>query len=527
MQSYVGWTDDEQRLITVARNLIVPRIPALVEDFYEEIERHGATRKVVSGGVEQIARLKTTLRDWLLDVFEETHTHEYVEQRRRVGLRHVQIGLPQIYTHAAMARLRNGMLRALCECWTGDHQPLVEVIQAVNKRLDLDLALIGDAYESERLSRLQRAERERSDAAFRDLVEAAGCMIVILRAGGEIAFLNSCAEELTGRSVDELRNRDFCELCIVATDRSAHRVAIAQALRGEYIRGFENEILCRDGSRRSMLWNLRRLDTYEAEPVVLAVGQDITGFKAAQAKALQAERLATIGQMSTGLAHESRNALQRIQANTEMLELEVEDNPEALKLLRNIQSAQDHMHRLFDEVRGYAGAISLDRGPCRVADVWHEAWELLAAQRQGRTVEFVQNSAHADARLSIDRFRMTQVFRNLLENALAACDDPARIEIDCRPDRGNVGGRSDEEAGERERSRAREWLISVRDNGPGMTAEQRRRAFEPFFTTKPRGTGLGMSIAQRIVEAHGGRIEVGNSIGRGTEILIHLPGDDG
>ena len=65
--------------------------------------------------------------------------------------------------------------------------------------------------------------------------------------------------------------------------------------------------------------------------------------------------------------------------------------------------------------------------------------------------------------------------------------------------------------------------VAVRDHGPGLTAEQRRNLFEPFYTTKTRGTGLGLAIARRIVEAHGGRIEVGPGDGRGTTILITLP----
>ncbi|MEX2187091.1 MAG: protoglobin domain-containing protein [Pirellulales bacterium] len=522
LQTYVGWSDDEQRLTATAWKLIAPHAEVLIADFYEEIERHAATRNVLTGGGAQIAKLKQTLREWLGQLFEDPHSLAYVERRRRVGLRHVQIGLPQIYTHAALARLRNGILRTLCENWAGDHQSLVRVVQAVNKLLDLDLAIIGDAYESERLSRLQQSERERSDAVFRDLVEAAGCMIVILRGSGEIAYFNSYAEQLTGHAAAEMTNRNFVELIVADADRPAQRNALAEALRGEYIRGFENDVLCRDGSRRTMLWNVRRLDTYEAAPVVLAVGQDITKIKTAQHQALQAERLATIGQMSTGLAHESRNALQRIQASAEMLELEVEGNPEAMKLLRGIQHAQDHMHRLFDEVRGYAGAIALDRSPCRVADVWREAWELLATQRQDRAVELRQCPSCGDIRLSIDRFRMMQVFRNLLENALAACDDPACIEIDCKLDAAIDLANSDNPR----RAHRHGWRITFRDNGPGMNAEQRKRAFEPFFTTKPKGTGLGMSIAQRIVEAHGGRIEIGESNAAGTEILIHLPLDE-
>lgn len=523
LQSYVGLSADEQRLIGAAGELVIPHVAALTDDFYAEAERHEATRRVITGGAAQIARLKQTLRDWLVQLVTGPYTESYLEQRRKVGLKHVQIGLPQIYTHAALARLRNGILRILCEKWTGEHKMLVATVQAVNKVLDLDLAIIGDAYESERLNRIQRAERERSDAVFQDLVEAAGCMIVILRVRGEIAYCNSFAEQLTGYAAAEMLEGDFADLLFAGTDRDSLRSVLQQVLAGEYVRGFQHEIVCRDDERRAMLWNVRRLDAYGAEPALLAVGQDITNLKLAQQKALQAERLATIGQMSAGLAHESRNALQRIQASAEMLELEVEDNPAAMRLLRSIQNAEDHMHRLLDEVRGYAAPIALDRSSCRIADICHEAWDLLRPQRLEREAELRVSPACSEVRLALDRFRMTQVFRNLLENALSAGEGPVAIELDCKREplrEGSVGRGHDaiERLG---------WVISVRDNGPGMTAVQRQRAFEPFYTTKAKGTGLGMPIAQRIVEAHGGYIEIVASSAPGAEIRIHLPQDDG
>src|SRR5207253_6562752 len=101
-----------------------------------------------------------------------------------------------------------------------------------------------------------------------------------------------------------------------------------------------------------------------------------------------------------------------------------------------------------------------------------------------------------------------QVFRNIFENALAATPGAAEVTVRCAPT--SLDGRP-------------AVLVSVRDNGPGLGAEQRRRIFEPFYTTKTKGTGLGMAIAQRIVEAHGGRIGVGP--GPGAEILLTLPRD--
>lgn len=362
----------------------------------------------------------------------------------------------------------------------------------------------------ERLREQQRLaeEKRRSDAAFRNLVEAAACMIVMLRPDRTIAYFNPFAEELTGYSADEVTGRDYFDLFIPAHDRPRVVATFQQVLGGADLRNFQNEVLRRDQSRAVLLWNARRMDAYEDQPVCLAVGQDITSLKEAQAKALQSERLAAIGKMVAGLAHESRNALQRAQACLEMLELEVDDKPAAVDLIRRVQKAQDHLHRLFEELRGYVAPLQLDRCECQLSEAWREAWELLAVQRKGRQVKFRERSELVELRCAIDRFRIVQVFRILLENALAACKDPVEIEIDCAA--ASLDGHG-------------AIRVAVRDNGPGLNPEQRQRIFEPFYTTKSQGTGLGMAIALRIVEAHGGSLAVGDGAAQGAEILVTLP----
>jgi hypothetical protein len=225
-------------------------------------------------------------------------------------------------------------------------------------------------------------------------------------------------------------------------------------------------------------------------------------------RTLQAERLAAIGQMVTGLAHESGNALARSQACLEMLAMEVEDRPEALKLIARIQTAQNHLQQLYGEVRNYAAPLKLERRMQSARSIWRQAWSTLADQRQGRSVLLQEESYGVDLDCLVDPFRLEQVFRNILENALAACKDPVEITVTCSP--AHLEGQL-------------ALRIAVRDNGPGLNSEQRRRIFEPFFTTKTKGTGLGMAIAQRIVQAHGGQIAVGAPEGGGAEIQLLLP----
>src|SRR5688572_15870937 len=116
------------------------------------------------------------------------------------------------------------------------------------------------------------------------------------------------------------------------------------------------------------------------------------------------------------MAHESRNALQRIGASAEMLELEVEGNPAALELLARIQQSQAHIHQLLDEVRNYAAPVILDTTECRITEVWREAWELLQRRRAGRQATLREHLDVPSLVIEGDRFRLVQVFRNLLEN---------------------------------------------------------------------------------------------------------------
>src|SRR5262249_36544380 len=132
----------------------------LINDFYAEIERHADTRKIITGGAAQIERLKGTLRAWLHELLHGPYDRDYVARRWRVGWRHVEIGLDQVYTNVALSRLRRGMLQVLEGHWKGgDPQAMMAARSSLNTLLDLDLAIIEDAYQTEYLVRQQRNER--------------------------------------------------------------------------------------------------------------------------------------------------------------------------------------------------------------------------------------------------------------------------------------------------------------------------------------------------------------------------------
>ncbi len=507
LQRYVGWTDRDAANVRDAAPVVEAGLPGLIDDFYAELQQHPETMRVVTGGTAQIERLKASLRGWLSDSLHARYDSDYFARRWRIGLRHAEIGLHPAYTSAALARLRAGILQLVMQSESRAPASLHDSIQSLNRLLDLDLAIIQDAYEAEHVRKEKLAEHERSEVKFRMLVEAAACLVVIVDEHRRIAYCSPYGRELTGHAVGELVGRDFLDTLVAPSARAEVVAELAATFAGQPQRGREHPILRRDGSQRWLVWNCQRLDNFNDSPAVLAVGHDFTERRETHERMLRAERLAGIGQMITGLAHESRNALQRIQSCSEMLELEVEENEEAIRLLHRLQNAQDDLRRLLDEVRNFAAPIQLERSTCELANTWREAWNLLETVRRDRDATLEETINCADLQISADRYRLVRLFRNLLENSLAACRDPVRIGIRCRDVTHN-----DRPALE----------ISVADNGPGLSPDARQNVFEPFFTTKTKGTGLGMAIARQIVDVHGGRITLGPAE-RGAEFIITLP----
>jgi hypothetical protein len=350
-----------------------------------------------------------------------------------------------------------------------------------------------------------RAERGYlAEKSFGDrLMEAAQAIILVVDAQGHIRRSNLYLQQVSGYTDQELQSNDWSALLLSQSENWLGR-QIIEGAGGLSISACPAKLVAKDGTQRSVSWSAKILGGDRGE--VLILGHDLTEREESQRKALQAERLAAIGQMVAGLAHESRNALQRIQACLAMLRQECADKSRALELLDRVQKAQDDLHRLHDDVREYASPIHLDRCLCSLAELWREPWDSLSPYYAGRDVSLSEETQAVDLVCDVDRFRFVQVFRNVFENALAACPDTVRIVVKC----------SGAELGERQALR-----IVVRDNGPGLTPEQKRRAFEPFYTTKNRGSGLGLCICRRVVEAHGGTIALGD--GPGGEVVITLP----
>ncbi|HEY7492414.1 MAG TPA: HAMP domain-containing sensor histidine kinase, partial [Candidatus Tectomicrobia bacterium] len=152
--------------------------------------------------------------------------------------------------------------------------------------------------------------------------------------------------------------------------------------------------------------------------------------------------------------------------------------------------------------------LQLHCQPCHLGTLLQEAWHHVMPVCHNTQARLQESVGQPDLRCTADPHVLQQVFRNLLENAVDAANGPVEVRVTWSEERlhGQPAIR-----------------LTIQDTGPGLTPEQRLRVFEPFFTTKTQGTGLGLAIARRIVEAHGGRIALGDGAGPGAEFIMTLP----
>jgi signal transduction histidine kinase len=234
---------------------------------------------------------------------------------------------------------------------------------------------------------------------------------------------------------------------------------------------------------------------------------DVTEAERASEALRRNRALSAVGQMTAQVAHEIKNPLGGVQLAAQLLERRLKNDPEALEIVRRINSSVDHLSRTVSELNQFARPNELALAPVSLAALFEELLLMVGDKIQAKNITVVRQYADYLPPGQFDAGELRKAFINFLVNALEASPDGGRVEIAI-----DVVGNPTEHL-----------RVAVRDEGTGMSEETLRRLFEPFYTTKSTGTGLGMVIARKIVEQHKGQLEVTSAAGEGTEIVVTLP----
>jgi len=231
--------------------------------------------------------------------------------------------------------------------------------------------------------------------------------------------------------------------------------------------------------------------------------QDVTELRKMERVLRRSERMSAIGALSASVAHEIRNPLAAISGCAELLEGEVRGE-ENERLLRVIRRETSRLANIVTELLDYTRPRELVRAEVDLRRNLEELAESFRADRSHADVELVLSLPSEPQLAAVDAAQIGQVLWNLVRNGVQAMDGKGRLELGLATLEHQV-------------------RLSVRDHGHGIPPEQLDRIFEPFFSTKQGGSGIGLALVHRIIEAHGGQIEVHSSVGDGTQFVIRLP----
>lgn len=261
------------------------------------------------------------------------------------------------------------------------------------------------------------------------------------------------------------------------------------------------------------------------------VRRSIVRARLAERRAKAAERLAEIGAMTGGLAHEIKNPLSTIGLNAQLLAEALDElpadrpaEPEArgrmVKRLASLRREVERLRGILTDFLAYAGEMRLDLRPHDLNTIVEELSDFLLPQAESQSIRLRTELAPGPLTAPVDVGLVKQAILNLMLNAIqamAAAPTGQPREVILRTERFNekLMGHTVERC----------VRIHVIDTGPGMPPEVREKLFTPYFTTKAGGTGLGLPTTRRIIESHQGRIEPISEPGRGTDFIITLPID--
>jgi PAS domain S-box-containing protein len=369
---------------------------------------------------------------------------------------------------------------------------------------------LDQVAESEAILRVVNQNLSASESKYRGLVDHAPFGIFTTR-GWEVTFSNRYNQVLAGLDPDEEVDPATFRKFIHPEDRDRVLTEFAQAVARNQPYETVFRFLHGDGTMRKVLSRRLPIEGAEGSLATTYIGFniDITALDELRIKLNRAERLATLGQVAAGIAHEIRNPLIGIGSTAALLLEELPESdaryPELAVILRETKRLDTIVNQIID----YARPRALVPVPVAFTNLIQEVLKLLDQPIVKKRIGVACEVSPGLPLLHADRDQLKQVLLNVVQNSIEAVTEGGEVHIS---------------AGTVSRDQEADMVIKVRDNGCGIAADALAHVFEPFFTSgKSHGTGLGLAICRNIIEIHGGDILLTSDVDKGTLVQIFLP----
>lgn len=508
LKRYVRFDQDDARALGVLRPIAAPEFVRIAREFYERIREHEDAHAVFTGE-EQIERLQRSMVRWMDRVLSGPYDEVYFGETLKIGRVHVRVGLPQRYMFTAMALMRVS-LESVAQAGL-DSEAARAARTALTRILDLELAIMMESYREDLAEKVRRRDEVEAQSLRIDLaravqlyeagLDASPNMIVGIDESGNIRLFNEAAQTITGYALEDVFGSSFVETLVPVEIWPRNAAMVEKLLAGGPGQHSEESVVrTRPGKLRDVRWHFTRVaDGGPRDVAMFAIGEDVTDTRAATRKIHQHERLAALGTLAAGLAHEIRNPLNGAQLHVSFLQRALEKKlpePDLLDAANVVSEEIKRLARLVSEFLDFARPSALARERLVVQTIIARALELTTAEAAQHGVEITADLPPQDLVVFGDSGKLHQVLLNIVRNALDALAPSGTGHVVIRA-----------------RRHPRDVLIEVEDDGPGLPGPD-APVFDAFFSTKPNGTGLGLAITHRIVTDHGGTLDVESRPGR-------------
>jgi two-component system sensor histidine kinase PilS (NtrC family) len=370
-------------------------------------------------------------------------------------------------------------------------------------------------YLAEQLRQVRWAAR-RTEASLaelqvmhEDIVQSVSSGLVTFDREARALTANRTVEGLGGRTQDQLRGHAWDRIFQQAPPFPRLWETL-HSRPGAPIR-FHAALVRGDGTTIPIGVSASLLRRGSGEPLgVICSFQDLSDIKRMEAQMRHADRLAAIGRLAAGLAHEVRNPIASIRGSVEVLRQNLKPQGADRRLMDIVLRESDRLDNTIAEFLEFSRPRQLQSALTDVTQMIDEVL-LLLGQQAGAQVRIVKEYPDGTVKAYMDAAQIRQALWNLCRNACDAMAQGGTLRVAARLGRG---------APPEQRTHV---VIAVEDTGPGISAQHLPHIFEPFYTTKPDGTGLGLAIVHRIIEDHDGEIRVETAAGGGARFVVALP----